>query len=246
MAYGEWNIGGITPGWVITADYTQISQRKLTLQCLARVDGDTDPRVEIAGLEALRCEGATNEALLGGGSCLQVLGGDKIQLTDGINSWTAALVDVGFVEETHAPQAIEFNLVFEVEIQPKGGSIIYMPHYGSYSNTEYSSTYCNGVRGNLPPGHGALGNEVGYLKITEPRDVKRVEIFGNGCDQPATITVNGSSRVWQYYHDTGPQGTQKFTFDLNPHTNIILITAEHEATCPNKGAWLQWVRVSYV
>ena len=247
MVYGEWNIGGIIPNWKITADYSQISQRKLTLTCLALRNSDNDPRVEIDNfISKMMVEDFSNTPLLYGGSCLQTLGGEKVQLTDGVMTWTAALVEVGFVEENYADQAIEFNLLFEVETQRHGGGVLYMPHYGEYTNTEYSSTYCNGIRGDLEPGHGALGNEVGYLMITEPRDVKRVELFGNGCETPADISVNGVTQTWHYYHDIGPQGTEKLIFNLNPVTNVILITATHEDTCPNHGAWLHWVRVMYV
>lgn len=246
MAYGEWDIGGYTPNWIITADYSSLNERKLLLHCLAEKDGIIDPRVEIAEFESLRCEAFTNTPLLAGGSCLQHLGGQKINITDGVQSWIGVISRIAFIEDRASALYIEFDIEIEIETQPSGGSVVYTPHYGRWANLDYSSTYCSGVRGTLSEGHEADGNEIGYLKITEPRDVKKVELYGSGCEEPAVITVNGEEQTWQYYHDVGTQGLQKLTFLLDPVTTEILITAQHEGGCANKGAWLHWIRVFYV
>jgi hypothetical protein len=80
---------------------------------------------------------------------------------------------------------------------------------------------------NLDPD--AEGNEFGYVTITLEREAKEVHITGNGCNIPATTTVNGMTNNWHYSHDhntgdIGSDGIETLIYTLNPPSQIIVIS----------------------
>jgi hypothetical protein len=80
----------------------------------------------------------------------------------------------------------------------------------------------------------AEGYEIGIMTITEQQEVKEVQIEGNACNLPATLTVNGVTLPWAFSHDhntgdIGTNGTQKLVFTVTPPSTIITLTSStHE------------------
>lgn len=252
MAYGDWVVGGVIPSWIIEADYSGIKEGTIILRCLAAkdfLDGE-DPRLEIKVFEEMSCQAISNTMLLNGGSCIQVTGGEMIMVSDGVNTWDAALHPPRYLEGSGANKEIEFELEISIELTPRGGSNYYVPNYRSYSNIVYHEWInSDGSTSDADPNvSGAYGTELGYAKITELRNVKRVELYGSACNLPASITVNGKTLNWHYCHDPGctVYGFEKLTFDITPSKEILITTTPHESDdTPNHGAWIQWIRMVY-
>ena len=80
----------------------------------------------------------------------------------------------------------------------------------------------------------AEGYELGTIVINEDYEVKEVQVFGNACNLPATLDVNGVTLPWAYSHDhnagdTGSNGKQKLVFTITPPSTIITLTSSiHE------------------
>jgi len=262
MAYGEWNIGGATPSWIVDADYDK-TRRILTLKCIAEHKGQTDARGEIAVFESMKVDTYSNTQLLAGGSKLQVCNGDIITVTDGVESYPGAVVDVKYEERgTTASQLIEYDIVLAIQTESKYNQAIYVPPYYLYENIDY---YLMSNKEKKPGDENLLGwgNEIGHMIITEDFDVMKVEVVGSACHGPAHISCNGESRDWVYTHDgqyttnNMPQGTEKLTWILDPDepTNIITFSTSihlhypkgskvvQEAPVKNRGCWLEWVKL---
>ena len=80
---------------------------------------------------------------------------------------------------------------------------------------------------NLDPD--AEDNEFGYMAIYLEREAKEVHITGNGCNIPATCTVNGVTNNWHYSHDhntgdIGSDGIETLIYTLNPPSQTIIIS----------------------
>lgn len=279
MTYTIWNIGGLTPSWVEPDFKDDRKNRMLTLKCAAIFEEvGADPLTETNQFDAMASEDITNEQLLNGGSNLQVSpGGSIFEVTrtssDGNNTQTwprCALEKVEVPEDSSYMEGeqgsvIEYELVIHYETSGVGGSLVFTPDYSKYDEIEY---YLFSDKTN-PVDHGfvqnsdspAYGNELGWMKITVPKNVRKVEVYGCGdCGTNGTdcwIEVNGEKRYWKYT-DIGDKqdypgnilkvGFQKFTWNLTiPTPEIILCTSRHihpTGTCENnKGCWLQWIRL---
>lgn len=258
MAYGEWSIGGVTPSWIVDAEYDK-TRRTLTLKCIAE-HGTRDGREEIAIFEAMKVDTYSNTQLLAGGSKLQVCNGEIITITDGVESYPGAVVDVKYDERgTLASQLIEYDIVLAIQTESKYNQAIYVPPYYLYENIEYYLMTDKDTNWHDPKWAG-YGNEIGHMTITEDFDVMRVEVVGSACHGQAWITCNGEKRDWVYTHDsqyktnTMPQGTEKLTWILDPDEKtdtVIFMTSTHtsvrkvaqNAPVKNRGCWLEWVKL---
>jgi hypothetical protein len=258
MTYDDFTINGLNLPWLIKADWTNLEQGQITLHCLARkADTGVDPRVALETLKNLACSSITNTKLLNGGSLVRTSGGSKVEIIENGVIWVGAIHYPRFTEESYAAQIIEFELVLEVELPSKGGSFVYTGDigYDNYVNIETYPWYNNEtgeksgeeVEGTAP---GLAHTEIGWMKITEPQDVIRVEVYGSTCVKPGWIDCNGVKRDWNFEHDHVTNPTfQKLTWDLvTPTDEIILHTSDHyypSTDALNHGCWLLWIRVVY-
>jgi hypothetical protein len=259
-AYETWTIGGKTISHVADVKKNQ-RDGIITLTCHSFLEnaltGDTDPRDEIAYFEAMQTRDITNEPLLSGGSKLQAR--NIIEVTDGHDTWTrCALEPVEISEDMLSKDVITYNLNIHYELAGTSGSIVYTPNYYDYNNIEY---YMWSDKTNPTPPHEAYGNEIGWMEITEEENVKKVEMFGNGCcsteASPVWVSVNDDKFYWHYTsnQDEGEgnilnYGVEKATFTIDPPTNVITITTSTHTnpatTClTNQGCWLQWVKNTF-
>lgn len=94
------------------------------------------------------------------------------------------------------------------------------------------------------------GNEIGIMQIREPFNVREVHIWGSGCVSPANITINGVTRTWNCYHDSGRRCNETLKFKISPNRTVNIRTGRHDV-CPsnwsacNRGAFVGVVRVFY-
>jgi hypothetical protein len=269
MAYMVWNIGGLTPSWV-EPDFKHDKENKtLTLKCAAIYDviGE-DPISEIESFDAISSERIFTNDLANGGTNLQVTNGQIITVTasnllgNKIKTWDRCALQAvnvnldSFYNEANPGSVIEYELVIKYALRVGGGVSIYTPPYNQYSNVE-----CYFWTDKTNTGSGPEDNsftEIGYMKITEPKNVKLVEVYGSACiggSTPANyLDMNGDKQYWHYSHDQGwesnllPMGWEKLTFKLNtPTKEVVLQTPNH--ILPNNnyetnlGCWLQWVRL---
>jgi hypothetical protein len=257
--YVTWVIGGLTPSY-ITGDGLSYpdENRQIKIPCIAFADraGGGDPQVEIDTFRAIACSSITNEPLVNGGSLIQVAGGEKITITNGVTTWTGALHMPICEEKDYANQAVEYELLIDVEVEPKGGSFVYTPNYDDYTNIEYYE-----ATNKVNYGGEAVGNEIGWMKITEPRNVRMIQVYGSADLIPASLTVNGQTVEWNFSHDNpsfypgSPEQNggkmQRLTFILTtPSDELIFESSTHtspfDTYAINRGCWLEWVRVVYV
>jgi len=259
MAYSVWVIGGVTVPHVREVTINP-QEGKISLECSALnwniVSPNTDVRDEIAQFEALSSQYITNDGLLNGGTKLQVGNGQIITATDGTNTYTKCALEPVEIKEDHkSTRRIDYTLNLHYELTGSGGSYVYTPPYNkaTYTNIEYYYYYDPGPPEVKAADTGALnGTEIGWMQITEAQNVKRVEIYGCGCDYPGSkIYVNDVERIWHYGEIPGTPGlatgSEKFTWDLTTPTDVITIkTTKHDqAGVSNLGAWLQWIRVVF-
>jgi len=269
MAYKTWVIGGLTPSWVEPDFKDNRDTNTLTLKCAAMYDvTGTDPIDEIESFDALASEKISNDSLLNGGTKLQVRG-QVITVTatnegsSETKTWTRCAIKKveitldSFYNEDNPGSIIEYELIISYQTQGGPGGSVYYPSYDDYDNTTY---YMWTTMDNTGAAPGIVGSEIGYLQITEPQNVIRVEVYGSACCSPsatpAYLEVNGVKQYWHYTHDmmasgdSLPSGYEKLTFELaTPATVVTLETGDHiypSDTCStNMGCWLQWVRVVY-
>jgi hypothetical protein len=261
MTYDDWTIGGLKPSIVIKPSY-DLEGKKITIQCAASIDtlNGEDPETEIMAFKAIACQNITNTTLQNGGSLIQVGTGDKIEVTDGNMTWTGALHMPVWSPDMYSDYGLEYQLIIDIELQAGEGSFIYTPNYGKYSNIEYYE-FTDKTNPYDDPNQGA-GNEIGYIKITEPNNITRVEIYGSGCILPCWIECNGERKNWNVSSEKWPgqelqQGweSQEWIF-TEPTKTIILETSTHEGEegkAPgaytqeiyNHGCYLQYIRVFY-
>lgn len=264
MAYTNWVINGLTPSWV-EPDFTDDREnRKLVLKCAAIYDETgNDPVNEIDSFNDISSEKINNRPLLNGGSKLQVKNGQIFSVTDGVNTWTkCALHRVNVTLDSYYSGAqpgsvIEYELTIEYETSGPGGSYVYTPPFNKaeYTNIEYYYFYDPGppeVKSSGSSQGDLDGTEIGWMQITETKNVKRVELYGCGCDIPGSkIYVNDVEQIWHYGEIPGTDGlasgNEKLVWDLETPTTVITIKTTTHTLSPwaNYGAWLQWVRVIY-
>lgn len=249
MTYGSWIIGGVTPSWIETVDYN-LGDNKISLKCAAFYDETgNDPRVEIKSFEDMACQTINNTPLLNGGTVLEVVGGSIITVTDGVETWRAALHPPTYTEDNAAAKGIEYTLDLEVRKTATGGYNLYTPSFRGYSNISQYEYYDGGVKSSASPTDGAYGSEIGWMQITEERNVKRVDVYGSACNKPASITVNGVTQSWVKCHDRPActnYGYERLVWNLNtPSKTVTLSTTGHGDPTPRHGCWIQWIRVLY-
>ena len=118
-AYKTWTIDGNSVPWVRSVQNDQ-KARTITLNCSAISSDGSEPRDEIATFEALTCDVITNTQLMNGGSVLQVCNGEAIILSDGHDSWVAALEKVVINENKVSDKRIDYDLVLQYETVGSG------------------------------------------------------------------------------------------------------------------------------
>lgn len=266
MVHANWVVGGVTLNHVITAEINP-QEGKIVLKCSALnwniVSPDTDTRDEIAELQALSSQYITNEPLLNGGTKLQIGNGQYLVVTDGTDTYSkCALERIVISENKVADKRIDYDLTIHYELSGAGGGYVYTPNFDTkYTNIEY---YCWSDKSSDYPTHFAQGNEIGWMKITETRNIVKVEVYGSACAAftlyPNWLDVNGEKQYWHYSHDEGdwgssvntlPYGWEKLTFNLDtPTTEVILYTPTHlssDGAHPEEwtGCWLQWIKVTF-
>jgi hypothetical protein len=258
--YETWSIGGVSVPHVQTVAHDP-KEGIITLSCSAlnwnQLEGDTDPRDEIARFEALSTQYINNNKLLNGGSQLIIGNGQYVAVTDGTDTWdTCALERVNINEDNTSEKRIDYELIVHYELPQAEVVSVYTPPFTNpaYTNMEYYYFYDPGPPEVKTADTGALnGTELGWMQITETANVKRVEVYGCGCDVPGSkIYVNGVEQIWHYGEDPSnpvglSTGTEKFTWDLATPTNIITIkTTIHTSSAgENYGAWLQWIKLIF-
>jgi hypothetical protein len=246
----------------------------ITLNCSALKEnialGDSDVRDEIRRFEDMMSYGVTLTDLEQGGNDLQVKDGQIFSVTDGVDLYErCALQGIEINEDHRSSKRIDYDLILYYETTVGGGVVSYSPippdGYRAYieDGMEYHEWYYKDTEGNWVKGDdsglgGALGTEIGYMKSpTFTRPIKRVTVYGSGCQPPAKIYCPGSiegSLDWNYYHDVSDsnQPFEEKVFTFNPVTAplyFILYTTEHN-TEPgiyiNYGCWLKWILVEFI
>jgi hypothetical protein len=269
MAYHTWLIGGLTPSWVEPVFKDDRPNNTLTLKCAAIAEElDADPITEIEAFDALTSQYINNTPLLNGGTKLQVGNGEIITVTasnaaaTSTKTWTncaiqRVIVDLdNFYDEDNDGSIIEYELVIQYEAESPNTVKVYTPPFTNplYTNMEYYYLYDPGPPEVKTEDTSALnGTELGWMQITETSNVKRVEVYGCGCDVPGSkIYVNDVEQIWHYGEDPSnpvglSTGTEKFTWDLDTPTNVITIkTTIHTLEAgENYGAWLQWIKLIF-
>jgi len=267
MAYINWTIGGLTPSWVEPDFIDDRDTRTLTLKCTAAYDvTGADPIDEIESFDALASEKINNDGLLNGGSKLQVLG--QIVTVTATNAdstetktWTRCAIRKvkvnldSYYNEDNPGSVIQYELVISYQTQGDAGAIVYYPNYDDYSNIEFYMT-----TDKSDPGVPVYGEELGWMKITETQNIRRVETLASACvgndTYPSTLNINGEIIPFHYSHDenfacnTLPHGFEVLSCDLDtPTTEVIIQSANHvnpfDNCDNNRGAWLKWVRLIF-
>ena len=259
MGYATWTMGGEVIPHVREANINT-QEGTITLSCSALnwniETGDDDPRDEIARIQALTSQYIHNDPLLNGGTKLQVGNGQILTVTDGTDTYTRCAVEpITIPEDNKSTKRIDYDVIIHYELVGSGGSFVYTPDYREYNNIEFYMT-----TDKSDPGVAVYGEELGWMQITEPENVVKVEVYASACvgndTYPSYLDVNGEQQLFHYSHDqnfacnTLPFGFEKLTFNLaTPAKTITIQTANHVNpfdTCDNnRGAWLQWIRVFY-
>ncbi|MBZ2167016.1 hypothetical protein [Methanobacterium spitsbergense] len=104
----------------------------------------------------------------------------------------------------------------------------------------------------------AEGYEFGFMQITETRLVKEVQVVGNACNLPATLTLNGIKQSMHYSHDhnggdIGLDGQESLSYTLNPPVTVLEFVSEkhlppydgEDLAENNKGIRLSQIKVIY-
>ena len=228
----------------------------ITLECSALKDniatGDNDPRDEITRFQNLTSQFITNTPLLNGGSKLQYGNGQTLSVTDGTDTYDkCCLARVEINEDHTSTKRIDYTLTINYEMSSTGGSYVYTPRFNKadYTNIVYYYFYDPGPPEVKTAGTDELnGTELGWMEITETQNVVRVEVYGCGCELPATIYVNDVPQNWHYGEVIGTpyaDDTEKLTWDLATPTTTITIKTSIHTSEDNHGAWLQWIKVYY-
>lgn len=256
MAYDSWVIGGVTPKWIVDVDPAPNNvNRRVTLHCYAdsQVDLDgADPRSEIEQFEAMLCDSVTNTPLLQGGSKLQVKNGEVITVTDGITTWNrAAIAEVNYNPDLMSQVRMPYDIVLELETTGAGGSVVYVPDYDDYSNIDYYFFYTAGPPEDFDTYDGnplVKGTELGWMEITEPQNVSRVEIYGCGDELPCYAEVNGVKQYWTYGEaedGVGVPRLEKLIWTLDTPTDVITINSSEHWEEVNHGFYADYIRLTY-
>jgi hypothetical protein len=256
MAYDEWVIGGLTPSWIVDVQYNH-ENREITLTCRADHNrlSDLDPRSEIEQFQEMQCDVISNTQLMNGGSCLQTCNGDPIIITDGVDSWVAALKKVNYLADYQSQLNIDYQLVLEYETHSDG--IIYSitgsgdednptPDDGDDDNggndgnntTISSKTY-------YPPFVGLsnitywcftdetelnqCSNSMGKMIITEPRNVKQVIVkskrYAELADPKPNIYIEVNGSRQNYSNEEMWGFPETMTWDIDPPSSTITINS---------------------
>lgn len=250
--YGNWRIDGKQPTKILSVDYDNAG-KVFTLNCLAtRQELEADPRTEIELFENIACDGITNKSLLKRGTKLQISGGKKILLTDGIDVWIGACEYPTYTEDENSSKQIEYKLRIAIE-QPTQQFDLFLPKFNQYPNIDY---YFYSDESPNPETHPYNGIDIGSMKIVTEKEVRQVSIYGAGLCCPAWIAVNGIRQEWNVScitmdRNTKPYGWERIPFILSSPTKQINInTSDHignlDNCSNNRGARLQYVRLDYV
>jgi len=256
MPYDTWVIGGITPNWIVDVDPAPNNvNRRITLHCYADSQVDlngADPRSEIEQFEAMLCDSVTNTPLLQGGSKLQVKNGEVITVTDGITTWNrAAIAEVNYNPDLMSQVRMPYDIVLELETTGAGGSVVYVPDYDDYSNIDYYFFYTAGPPEDFDTYDGnplVKGTELGWMEITEPQNVSRVEIYGCGDELPCYAEVNGVKQYWTYGEaedGVGVPRLEKLIWILDTPTDTIVINSSEHWEEVNHGFYADYIRLTY-
>lgn len=241
MAYGEWVIGGITPAFMLSADYSSYDQGRITLRCLAEAEDAEDARDEISRFEAIASKNISNTGLLNGGSNVQC-SGPKVTITDGVNTWQGAVHWPSFNEGHEAWRVIEWSIVLEVEFKRTAGRKFYRVPLDAYPNATYHY-------GSDQSDRGDNNDEIGYMRIVESNPIRRVEIHGSAANLPAWVEVNGERLYWQTSFNGDNKGTETliWEFDNTPGTITIQSSTNVSPWDPenNTGFWPQYIMVVF-
>jgi len=256
MAYDSWVIGGVTPNWIVDVDPAPNNvNRRITLHCYADSQVDlngADPRSEIEQFEAMLCDSVTNTPLLQRGSKLQVKNGEVITVTDGITTWNrAAIAEVNYNPDLMSQVRMPYDIVLELETTGAGGSVVYVPDYDDYSNIDYYFFYTAGPPEDFDTYDGnplVKGTELGWMEITEPQNVSRVEIYGCGDELPCYAEVNGVKQYWTYGEaedGVGVPRLEKLIWILDTPTDTIVINSSEHWEEVNHGFYADYIRLTY-
>lgn len=256
MAYYDVDIGGLTPSWVKPDIEIDREAHTITLKCAA-IEGvlDADPKTEIALFNAIACNKINNEELFNGGTKLQCSPMNRIQveINDEIFEKCALHPIVTTIDEYYAgPDAgsvIEYEMKLEYEASGGGGSVLYTPDYGEYNNAEYYFFY-DPETGQKQAWNGTnRGTEIGYLKFTEVKNVKRVEVYGSGdCVGNCWIECNGEGRQYWHYGEAADDSVpvqEKLIWILEEPTNVIVLNSSKHYGSTNYGCYLAYVRLIF-
>jgi len=251
--YGEWKIDGKQPSMIQSVDYDN-NKKIFIFDCIAtRQLLNDDPRTEIEKWENIACDQITNKSLLRTGTKLQVSGGKKIILTDGIDVWIGACKYPIYTEDENANKRIEYKLEVLIE-QTRQQFDLFLPRFDRYPNFEY---YFYTDQSPNPENHPYIGFDLGNIRIVTEREVRQVILYGAGLCCPSWVAVNGERQEWNVScirdmeRNTRPYGWEKLTYILgSPTKQIILNTSDHTGNLDNcsnnRGARLQYLRLDYV
>lgn len=86
---------------------------------------------------------------------------------------------------------------------------------------------------------------MGYMNITESKEVNRVVIYGSGDTPPVSVSVNGQWQNVDKFKSVAPIGKVELVYDIPPSKTIAIRTTESSANSSH-GFWLDRAVVFYV
>lgn len=259
MRYENLVIGGLTPSNILPDVTDDRINHRLTIKCAALSEANGgDPMAEIEAFNSIAAQKVVSKSLLKGGANVQVTGGERITVTDGINTWIGGLHRIVSNYDSFGDQFIYFDLVIDYIEHLNGGFYVYFPPYSQYSNIEY---YFWSDKTARITGDNSDGTEIGWMQIIESRFVKNVIVEGSACAGGYVgqnyLDLNGEQIPWNVSHDYGwpgnnlPSGVEELEFELNPAVKMLTLQSPNHVMpnndlATNLGCWPLSVQVFYV
>ena len=269
-AYTSWTISGYTVPWIRAVKNDQAA-RTITLACTALSTDGSEPRDEIAVFEALTCDVVNNTQLMNGGSCLEVCNGDPVLVSDGHDTWVAALERVVINEGKISDRRIDYDLVIHYETTGDGMTYAMTGGNSTFTPSLYSDApdindlrgaaymwpYCSypSVLGTLVYNEFTDGTSssnpncstIGKIVITQTRDVKTVIVEGYSIKAlPSYIEVNGQRQYWVHtQYDGSNPGQDLLTFTLDTPAKTVTIQSSTHVSGDGNGCMIASIRVMY-
>jgi hypothetical protein len=269
MVYDNWTVGGVVVPHVRAVSKDQ-SNRTIKLSCSALRENTSpnDPRSEIAMFEAMASDVVTNTQLMNGGSCLQTCNGDPVILSDGVDSWVAALERPQIDEGSVSFKRIDYELLLHYESFGRPITYTAMGTFDPDTPTEddtiipsdqgatkrYLAPFC-GFDNILYYRYTNETNPeemdcqvIGKMVITESRPVNKLNLYCSiaspvsGVSAFVEVSESPANTTQRVYLTPGRY--EPLSFNLT-NASVITITSDNNTTVSGRSVLIQWVEVTY-